>query len=560
MLAQWVSRAYREGFSTARTEPLITLGSAPLEVPEFRSVVIGQLGESRLVVALDTDVAGSQAHARVLDADTRGPLRNLHGRVGTAIFFECSGGQVDKVAHLPELRFALGEPGIDTTSIDNAALALEGKAFFIRRVGTDGFQLRHQPTLKKVVNDRRASLDENNDIRPVIRNLVQREFDRGASIPIVYFPSDGAEVQDSPRLTLVIADPQWEWAGANHVREQVAEWTMRRGQSHRLYPGALVWCIRKPGRELRDKAELLLAWRRVQREVSEGTLGSDFSSADLSGIRGEVGAAEEAAKDEVWAVYRYVVIADNNEPDSLEVIDLGAGHASSAETLCGRVIAALKSEALLNESVGTGYIERNWPPALKASGAWPLSSLRQSFLNGSPTRLLDPDKVLRAKIVEFVGAGDFGLGSGQKPDGAYERVWLEEPIGPEEVAFEAGVYLLKQDRARALKTGVAPQPEPEAQPALSAEPAVTSGSGAGLIIPTPPPPMQSRTLRLVGTVPPEAWNRFGTRVLPKLRAGDDLRVEVDFSLTVRPHLASSLASELRQILDDLGLADRLRVE
>ena len=34
-----------------------------------------------------------------------------------------------------------------------------------------------------------------------------------------------------------------------------------------------------------------------------------------------------------------------------------------------RLIAALKSEALLNESVGAGYIERNWPPALKESGA-----------------------------------------------------------------------------------------------------------------------------------------------------------------------------------------------
>ncbi|MCL5982089.1 MAG: hypothetical protein M1571_06210 [Firmicutes bacterium] len=31
-------------------------------------------------------------------------------RTGTTIMFESSGGQVDKVAHLPELRFALGEP------------------------------------------------------------------------------------------------------------------------------------------------------------------------------------------------------------------------------------------------------------------------------------------------------------------------------------------------------------------------------------------------------------------------------------------------------------------
>jgi hypothetical protein len=70
--------------------------------------------------------------------------------------------------------------------------------------------------------------------------------------------------------------------------------------------------------------------------------------------------------------YRFAIIADAHEDDDLKVIDLGAGHSSSGETLCGRVIGALKSEALLNDSVGAGYIDRNWPPALKDTGAWPL--------------------------------------------------------------------------------------------------------------------------------------------------------------------------------------------
>jgi hypothetical protein len=83
--------------------------------------------------------------------------------------------QVDKVAHLPELRFALGEPEVETTSIDNAAAALETASFFIRRVGTDGFRIHHQATLKKVVSDRRASLDE----ETTIRKLVETEFARG---------------------------------------------------------------------------------------------------------------------------------------------------------------------------------------------------------------------------------------------------------------------------------------------------------------------------------------------------------------------------------------------
>jgi hypothetical protein len=76
--------------------------------------------------------------------------------------FESSGGQVDEVADLPELRFALGEPDVDTISVDNTAFALETRAFYVRRIGSDDFQVRYQPTLREVVSDRRASLDEGN--------------------------------------------------------------------------------------------------------------------------------------------------------------------------------------------------------------------------------------------------------------------------------------------------------------------------------------------------------------------------------------------------------------
>lgn len=159
---------------------MITLGSAPLELPEFRSVVIGQLGESRLVAALDADISGAQSHAAALDADKKGPLKDIHRRVGTTVLFESSGGQVDRTAHLPELRFALGEPNVDTTSVDNAAFALEDKSYFIRRVGSDGFRISHRPTIKKVVNDRLASLDDETEIKPAMEKLVEEEFRRGA--------------------------------------------------------------------------------------------------------------------------------------------------------------------------------------------------------------------------------------------------------------------------------------------------------------------------------------------------------------------------------------------
>ena len=563
MLAQWISWAAQDQFRHARPEPLITLGSAPLDVPEFRAVVLGQLGESRLDVAIDADIAGETAHSKALDADAKGALSEIHRRVGTAILFESSGGQVDKVAHLPELRFALGEPEVETTTVDSAASALEKTGFFMRKVGTDGYRIHHQATLRKVVSDRRASLDEETEIRPALRKLIEGEFARGATVPVVYFPEDGDAVQDSPRLTMVVLDPVEEWRESGQLAERIGRWTKERGRSPRLYPGALVWCARKPGRELRECVEQLLAWRRVAQEVSQGILGAEFDQSDRAEVQTMVREAEEVAKDEVWGGYRFVALADNQATSGLKVIDLGAGHSSGSEALCGRVVTALKSGALLNESVGAGYIDRHWPPVFKDTGAWPLTSLRQSFLNGALTRLIDPDTVLRRRILEFVETGEFGLASGDRGDGQYGRVWYKEPVGAEEVAFESGVFLLTRAKAEQLRTTQEGQTQPGTESTDTSGP--DSGTGTKQENPpidTPAPPVtgQRVTVRLKGTVPPEVWNRLGTRILPKLRSGDDLSVGVEFSVSVDAGLAQGFQLELRQALADLGIQEQVSVE
>ena len=559
MLAQWVSWAARQHFRQARMESLITLGSAPLHVPEFRAVVLGQLGEQRLDVAIDADLASPTAHAHALDAGTKGPLREIHRRVGAAILFESSGGQVDKVAHLPELRFALGEPEVETTTIDNAAGALETSGFFIRKIGTDGFRIHHQATLKKVVSDRRAALDEETEIRPAVRKLVQEEFARGANLPITFFPEDGAATQDTPRLTLVIIDPEVEWRPDGQTAAKVARWTRERGTSPRLHSASLVWCVRKPGRKLRDRVEDWLAWKRVSREVAEGLLGAEFDQAERNELQSKVRDAENKARDEVWAGYRFVVLGDTKAESGLKIIDLGAGHSSANETLCGRIVTALKTEALLSETVGAGYLDRHWPPAFKEIGAWPLISLRQSFLNGSLTRLIDPDAVLRRKIVEFIENGSFGLASGATTDGRYERLWHLEPVGAEEIVFEPNVFLLTKARSEELRAPESPEPRPEPEPDTTSRAEPDPGTQHE-------PEHQPHTtaapvrLRVSGTVLPELWNRFGTRMIPKLRSGNSLTVGVEFTVEVSARLVVSLEEDLRQALAELDLDDKVRIE
>lgn len=561
MLAQWISRALLDQLNQPRKEPLITLGSAPLEEPDFRAVVLGQLGEQRLDAAIGADLTGETARCLPLDADARGPLHRLHRRVGAAILFESSGGQVDKVAHLPELRFALGGPDLDTTSIDNAANALETSAFFIRRDGTDGYRIHHEPTLTKIVADRRASLDEK-EVGAAVREFVKKQFEaRGRArrrTGVVFFPEDSSKVPDSPRLTLVVLDPQTEWRpeeGA--VARRLAAWTARRGLSPRLHSGCLVWCLRTPGRGLWDRIETWLAWKRVESEVTRGDHGK---GRPVQRVRSEVSAAESAAKDEVWAGYRVLAIADRRDPSGLRVLDLGAGHASSGKLLPDHLLDALRSEGILNETVGAGYIDRNWPPQFEETGAWPLAGLRQSFLSGALTRLLDTDEVLRQKIPEFVRKREFGLASIINDDGRYGRLWYGEMVAEEEVEFDKDVYLLTRKKAEeARKQDEEPTPVPDDDDSDRKKGDFTPDPPKP-VEPDPPTPATTTTIRLAGSVPAESWNRLGATIVTRMRApGKPLRANIALSVTMPSKDAETLERDLRRQLADLNLEGALRV-
>lgn len=569
MLAQWISYAYKTGYTEARREPLITLGSAPLEATEFRAVVLGQLGEQRLQAAIDADIASRQSHANALDADAKDELKYIHRKVGTAIFFESSGGQSDKTAHLPELRFALGGPGLDTTSIDNAAFALEDKAYFIRRVGNDGYKIGFQPTLKKVVNDRRASIDYESQVKPLLREIIQSEFRKNCNLPIAFFPIDSSSIQDTTKLTIVVADPDKQWVESDEFKSEVSQLMKARGTTPRLYPAALIWCFKKQGRELSDKAEVLLAWKQVNKEYADGLLGSEMSSSDIAELRSKMVDSENAVKDEVWASYRYIALFTKKQDNhNLHVIDLGQGHSSASVSLSDRITTALKSQALLNDSVGISYLERYWPQAFVEQGAWPLKSLRQCFLDGSLTRLADPDAVLKGKIHDFVTKGDAGLISASNADGSGHHLWFKEELDPSEIMFVSEVSLVLAKKVYIYKSKDEPSPKPDpGEVGVDPTPddpqngtGTGSGTGTGRTKDDPQPDLPHlNTVKLRGELPYELWNKFSRSVLTKLKANCcSLVLHVEITAEIDRIQSEIIVNDIQCGIEELNLGDKIK--
>ena len=179
----------------------------------------------------------------------------------------------------------------------------------------------------------------------------------------------------------------------------------------------------------------------------------------------------------------------------------------------------------------------------------------------------------RPQLAGERGVAALGAAARTTPPG-YERLWYAEAVGSEEVAFESSVFLLTKARCEELRsapetgaatteateaTGARPGSEADAEPASRRATGAGPGTGPGS---ERGPDSEGGTamLRLAGTVPPELWNRLGTRVIPKLRSGDGLTVGIDLTVAVAAPAAGNLEADLRQALADLGFDDRIRVD
>ncbi|MFW6066248.1 MAG: DUF499 domain-containing protein, partial [Planctomycetota bacterium] len=179
MLALWVARAYQDGYKGAHKDPLIGMGTAPLEDPLFRSAVLEQLGEQRLEGAITTDICGSKgAFATRLDEEAVETIRKarLHRKVATTVFFESNGGQArDGQATVPEIRLDVAEPELDIGNVETALEALSQTCYYLR-VERNRYGFGLSPNLNKLLADRRANIGDDR-IDDCVRKQILKVFE-----------------------------------------------------------------------------------------------------------------------------------------------------------------------------------------------------------------------------------------------------------------------------------------------------------------------------------------------------------------------------------------------
>ena len=328
MLALWVSKAYSEGYKGNHRDPLIGLGTAPLDDSIFRTAVFEQIGESKLEGAVTTDICGkSDSHATRLDQEASPDIKKarLHRKVMTAIFFESNGGQSKGEATEPEIRLAVGEPDFDMGHIDTVLETLNQACYYLNSERRR-FRFSLSPNLNKLLADRRANVSPQK-IDERVRAEVKRAFTKSEGLDVKAFVEESGNVPDRPVLTLAVLPPDQTMEDAEATKKQIDSMTKECGKSARTYKTAIIWCIANSASRLKEEARKLLAWEDIQSEADTLRL-DDAQSAKLDE---NVKLAKRAISEAVWQAYNNIALLGKD--NQLKVVDLGLLHSSSSESL-----------------------------------------------------------------------------------------------------------------------------------------------------------------------------------------------------------------------------------
>jgi len=560
LLALWVSHAFQDGFKGDHRDPLIGLGTAPLDDPQFRAAMFEQLGEHRLEAAVTTDICGKKdSHAVRLDNEAVDAIKKsrLYRKVATTIFFESNGGMARAEATSPEIRLAVAEPDLDIGHVETVLEALTDACYYLT-VERNRYHFSFKENLNKRYADRRANIKDDT-ISERVRSEVQTVFATSNGIAPVFFPENSGKVPDKPALTFVVLSPDQSMEDEKRIKSFIDGVIREHGSSSRTYKSGLVFVVANSASPLYESARRALAWEEIEKELP----GISVDKTQITQLDDNIKKSRRDLKEGVWRCYNNIsLLGKNNE---VRFIDLGNLHSSAAASIIQFIINELMHVDEIQTGIGPNLLVRNWPPAIQE---WNTKAVRDAFF-ASPLfpRLLNPDAV-KETIARGVSNGQLAY-VGKTGSGRYHPFNFKRTITAFDVEISEEMFIITKESAEAYEQAATQPPTtkpigPPASPDNSAS--LPKAQTEELTLTSEPSDVHSRSeaatqldlgLTWSGEVPSQKWMNFYTKVLTKLGVGNDLSLNVKVQCRPLGGVSKQKIEEIKSALRELGLDDNL---
>ena len=453
LLAESLAVLWSEPAPERALLPIINLGDLPLRAPAVRSCITGGINRPEMDPPAQADFAGPGAHAAAVDA-RRWPQKRMAQRCCTAVFCHSvaagSAGATAADTCIGTLR-----PDEEPALVDEALREALAVAWHLHS-DNGRWRIRVEPNANKIVAAEMANVS-NSEVTEELEAKIRKLFASSGSLRAVHFPAAPGDVDDAPRLQLVVvshADTEARTRGGpqSGLVPRIAG-RCGAAETLRTFRNGLVFVV--ADRAGVDAARVKVRFELAARRVLEPQRKHDFSPAVSKKLRALADTAELESRTALCRAYQHLWWPERGGGDggvqlrSMDLPPADQGKASSSQT--ERVLKLMRAYAKVSDS----------PPATdglaRSSGFDQRGEISTEAMAQTPWRDVSRAVVLdQALIVKAVEAGVRNGAWVCHDKATRATLTSEQPAGRVRIAADVMLY----SEARATELGLMPLRKP----------------------------------------------------------------------------------------------------
>ena len=521
LLAAIVSDLWKRQQSLPGSNLLIHSGEVNFANLDALSGQLKRLYGNGYDAVITADVAGSSSNAFKIDGNNPEYKQlGLTQSIAAVILMNSFGSDgANKGISVSELKLQLLEPdGFNHNSVNGALDKLEAEAYYLYYAQTGGQGKRYwfhtKPNINILINQAKADIKPVDIEADILKRLQERARNVG-QFNVLVNPSEDIPEQQKP--TLVVLHPRYQ-ANAEKVngetRPVIERLATKKGNSERIYRNTMLFlvCSEMGYNRLESLTREYLACQKISLEYS-----SQLEPEQKQEIKKRIDDAAKQAETALAAAYS--IVLKHSVKNGIRVLPLRQFRDSLDAQISTNIIAALKEEEWLLESVGLNTL-RNNNLLPTSTHSLRVKDVYEAFLRFDDKPMITHQDAVSNSLLRYCQNGEFCIASGNGT--SFTRYYLGESVPFFNVADE--IYWLVD---KSLKPAPVPV-EPPISPGGRYDPIATT-------VPTGPKepatieggPRALRSIQVSGKVPLEHYTQlFSSFIMPLAQNNIEIEIRI----------------------------------
>jgi hypothetical protein len=374
---------------------------------------------------IGADVSGTSSNAFRIDNDIKalGSYNITQGIAATVLLGTFGSKGQNKGVGIDEIKLCMVRPNsFNHNDINGAMDRLEGSAHYLyySTTGQKRYWFDTTPNINILINQAKGDI-KNPDINAeILRRLREKSKGIQLFIPLID-PLEHIPEQTKP--TLIILSPQYlgNPSEVNGKTKPIIEkLATKKGNSERIYRNTMLFllCSEIGIGKLQDDVKNFLACQKINLEYS-----SQLNNEQKADIRKRIDDASKLA--DISLTSSYSILAKYSVKTGIETLVIKQFKDSLDSQINNNVIAALKEEEWLLESVGLGTLRNN---NLLPTSQHPIKvkDIFEAFLRFDDKPMIMGPEAVSKSLLKYCMNGEFCIATG---DGtSYTRFYYQENV------------------------------------------------------------------------------------------------------------------------------------